>query len=449
MQWKDEIRQIVCKWGKHAVVVFLSVMAVLTLLSRVVDSYVIAQASVCALAEMQLTYELEVEGRVMTKGRRALYCQENLRIANVWVQENDIVQNGDLLFTLDMEDLQKKIVQMEQEIRKYDLQIADMERDSKAQSNPQSFNRAEVEEGNRNNLVVTPDQAGAADAGDSGAGDFEMASSGSEGFEPGGGGADVEKSNAAAIQRMEKKHVEESLQQLYLLREAKGQVCAEFAGSIFTCAISTGSLTSAEPALILEDFGQPFQFQGIVGGNKLLYAGGETAGETGSLDVNESGAGKNFDLQGAGSQHLRVEEGLEGTLELGNGDLILEGVKITKVAEGEGGTYRVTAELADGSLSRTGNAVLNVTEESKRYRKCIPRSALHDERSGYYVMVVDEEKTILGIKPVARYEPVTLIEHNDEYAAVEGNILEDDKIIVDVNKAVKEGERVRIVEDWR
>lgn len=418
MQLKEEIRQIACKCGKHAVVVFLSVMAVLTLLSRAVDSYVVPQASVCTLSEMQLTYELEVEGRVMTKGRRALYCQENLRIANVWVQENDIVQKGELLFTLDMDDLQRKIAQMEQEIRKYDLQIADMERDSKAQPSPQSFNQGEAEESNRNSPVVTPDQAG------------------------------VEKSNAAAIQRMEKKHVEESLQRLYLLSEAKGQVCAEFCGNIFTCAISTGSITSAEPVLILEDFGQPFYFEGIVGGSKLPYAGGETAGETGSLDVNESGAGKNFNLQEAGNQYLHVEEGMEGTLELGNGDAVQEGVKISKVAEGEGRTYRVTAEIADGSISRTGNAVLSFTKESKRYRKCIPGPALHDGRSGYYVVVVDEEKTILGIKPVARYEPVTLIENNDEYAAVEGNISENDKIIVDVNKAVKEGERVRIVEEW-
>ena len=64
-------------------------------------------------------------------------------------------------------------------------------------------------------------------------------------------------------------------------------------------------------------------------------------------------------------------------------------------------------------------------------------------------MVVKEEKTVLGIKPVAQYVPVTLIEHNDEYAAVEGNISEDDKMIVDTNKEIKEGKRVRIVEEWR
>ena len=403
MQLKEEIGQIACKWGKHAVVIFLSVMAFLTLLSRVVDSYVIPQTSVCNLAEMQLTYELEVKGRVMTKGRRALYCPENLRIENVWVQENDIVQKGDLLFTLDMEELQSKIAQMEQEIHKYDLQIADMKHDSQAQAGLQNFYAGGTVEGDGNVPIVTPDQANEAVTG-SGSGDLGL----------GSGGAGIEESNAAFIQQMEKKQVEESLQQLYLLREAKGQVCAEYAGSIFTCAISTGSLTSAEPVLIFEDFSQPFQFEGVVGGNQNLF----------------------------------VEEGLEGTLEMGNDDVILEGVKISKVGEGEEGTYRITAELADGSLSRTGNAVLGFTKESKRYRKCVPSSALHEERSGYYVMVVDEEKTILGIRSVVQYVPVTLIEQNDEYAAVEGNISEDDKIIVDTNKEVKEGKRVRIAEEW-
>lgn len=441
MQRKEEIRRIACKWGRHAVVMFLSVMAVLTLLSRVVDSYVIPQAAVCTLEEMQLSYEWKVEGRVRTKGRRALYCQENLRIENVWVQENDIVQKGDLLFTLDRKDLQTKIARMEEEIHKYDLQIADMEHASQMQADPQSFQADQAAEGDSNILIVTPDQANVAKAGN-----FDMISS----------SAGAENSNAADIQRLEKKQAQESLQQLYLLREAKGQVCAQFAGGIFTCAISTGSLTSAEPVLIVEDFRQPFQFEGIVGGNGYSYAGADAAGEEDSLAMNESGAGGNLSLAGAGSPNLNmrgnqdfpVEEGLEGTLEMGDGDVVLEGVKISKVAEGEEGTYRVTAELADGSVSRTGNAVLRFTKESRRYRKCVPRSALHEERSGYYVMVVKEEKTVLGIKPVAQYVPVTLIEHNDEYAAVEGNISEDDKMIVDTNKEIKEGKRVRIVEEW-
>ena len=430
MQLEEEIRHIACKWGKHAVVVFLSVMAVLTLVSRIVDSYVIPRVAVCALAEMQLTYEVEVEGRVMTKGRRALYCPENLRIANVWVQENDIVQKGDLLFTLNMEDLQRKIAQKEQEIHKYDLQIADMESVSKVQADAQSVHPGGAAKGDNNISIVTPDQA-------VGAGDSDMQ----------GSGAGAGNSSAAAIQRLEKKCVQESLQQLYLLRKAKGQVCAEFTGSIFTCAISTGSLTSAEPVMIFEDFRQPFQFEGIVGGNGYSYAGSGGVGEDKSYDGDESGSGGNPPLAGtgsrnfniAGNQNLLVEKGLEGTLEMGNGDVVLEEVKISKVAEGEGGAYRVIAELADGALTRTGNAALSFTKESKRYRKCIPLPALHDERSGYYVMVVDEEKTILGIKPVVRYVPVTLIEHNDEYAAVEGNISEDDKIIVEVSKAVKEG----------
>ena len=187
MQLEEEIRHIACKWGKHAVVVFLSVMAVLTLVSRVVDSYVIPRVAVCTLAEMQLTYEVEVEGRVMTKGRRALYCPENLRIANVWVQENDIVQKGDLLFTLNMEDLQRKIAQKEQEIHKYDLQIADMESVSKVQADAQSVHPGGAAKGDNNISIVTPDQA-------VGAGDSDMQGSGAVGA----GDSDMQGSGAGA-----------------------------------------------------------------------------------------------------------------------------------------------------------------------------------------------------------------------------------------------------------
>ena len=104
MQLLKHARLFVCNRGSRALAVFLAVMAVLTMASRAVDSLRIPQVVVCGFEEMKLEYPLEIMGRVGTVGKRALYCQENLRIENVWVQPNDTVEKGDLLFTLDKED---------------------------------------------------------------------------------------------------------------------------------------------------------------------------------------------------------------------------------------------------------------------------------------------------------------------------------------------------------
>ena len=134
-------------------------------------------------------------------------------------------------------------------------------------------------------------------------------------------------------------------------------------------------------------------------------------------------------------------------LEIMQGNVLLDVVKISEVAEGEDGMYRVTAKVDSDSVYQTGSAVLSFTESSKKYPKCIPLSALYSGNSGYYVIEIKEDETVLGAQLIAEYVPVTLIENNGEYAAVEGEISEYSKIVVSASKTIKEGDRVRIIEE--
>lgn len=393
MQLLKHARLFVCNRGSRALAVFLAVMAVLTMVSRAVDSLRIPQVVVCGFEEMKLEYPLEIMGRVGTVGKRALYCQENLRIENVWVQPNDTVEKGDLLFTLDKEDLDEKIRQMKLEIRKIELQIADIENAYQQQGNLQNLNFQSVQAENQDGVVVSADQ-----------GSVDLAQNEN---------AAKARDNSAALLLLDKREAQLKLDSLCALREQEGNICAEFAGCVLECTVSTGSLTSPEPVMVLENYSENLQFEGSVGRERESY----------------------------------MEEGVECTLEMEEGETVLEGVAISEVLPGEQGTYRVTAEIADKSLQQTGNAVLSFTRESKKYRNCIPLSAIHSGKNGYYVIVVEEDKTILGIQSVARFVSVTVIESNDEYAAVEGDIYESEKIVVQANKEIKEGERVRIVEE--
>lgn len=223
----------------------------------------------------------------------------------------------------------------------------------------------------------------------------------------------VNKNNSSALQQMEKESLKNLLQQLNDLREENGNVYSEFKGRILECSISTGSITTLEPVIILEDFSQPFQFEGFIGEKATPF----------------------------------VEKGTECMLEIMQGNVLLDGVKISEVAEGEDGMYRVTAKVDSDSVYQTGSAVLSFTESSKKYPKCIPLSALYSGNSGYYVIEIKEDETVLGAQLIAEYVPVTLIENNGEYAAVEGEISEYSKIVVSASKTIKEGDRVRIIEE--
>lgn len=490
------MKNIVRKKQTNAILLFFAVMAGLTVLSRIADSFMIPQVAVSPSEEMELKYPVEIEGRVGTEGERAVYCRENLRIGNVFVEKNDIVEKGDLIFSVDMEDLTSKIKQLEQEIRKCDLQIADLENAYQEQVNLQNQSLSRAKEDYSAALNMTEKEVDTAyiemenakseleqheslkpEEGNSenGKADGKSVARRSDGLESKeqaegekgeieetdvseekstleewtqkreeleqkyyekqklyesavasrdeslkaaarqieDAGMGVNKNNSAVLQQLEKESLEDSLQQLNDLREENGNVYSEFEGRILECSISTGSITTLEPVIILEDFSQPFQFEGFIGEKANPF----------------------------------VEEGTECTLEMMQGDVSLDGVKISEVAEGEDGMYRVTAKVDSDSIDQTGSAVLSFTESSKRYPKCVPLSALYSGNSGYYVIEIKEDETVLGAQLIAEYVPVALIENNDEYAAVEGEISEYSKIVVRASKTIKEGDRVRIMEE--
>ena len=60
---------------------------------------------------------------------------------------------------------------------------------------------------------------------------------------------------------------------------------------------------------------------------------------------------------------------------------------------------------------------------------------------------VAEKPTVLGLQATAEYVPVTVLETNGTYAAVEGSLSADDCIVVNASKTIKEGDRIRISEN--
>ena len=99
MDWKKYLARMSQNENVHVLLLFLAGMAVLTVLARVADSFMVPQVSVGKAVEMRLQYPMEIEGRIRAKGEQAMYCRENLRVAQVLVQKGDSVKKGDVLFT--------------------------------------------------------------------------------------------------------------------------------------------------------------------------------------------------------------------------------------------------------------------------------------------------------------------------------------------------------------
>ncbi len=507
----------------HAISVFLVGMAAMTVISRAADSFMLPQVQVTSTETMALQYPLEIQGNIVPKQQRAVYCPENLRIGQVQVQKNDIVAKGDLLFSADPKDLSDNIRKTEQELKKLELQIRDLEssQNSQARQHELNLNRAredynhtsaeaesavtaarhELEQA-RNDLAVhesqKPEETLNSQKSDTETGGPDSQEPGltDESQDPQEPGLTDENQDSQKISRTgeenplsawnrkreeleqicqeKQKHYEEAvaaqntslkaaarqiedaslpltqdhsaqllrsdqenlihtLQELKELREAEGKVYSEYDGQILECSISTGSITSPEPVIILGDFSQSFRFEGILD---------ETVPEE-DMSYGSSWARRPADSTGM----ICLEENIEGILRMQNDSTPEKTVKITNVSKDENNSCRITADLNDQEFSRPGEAVLDLTSESKIWPCCIPLSALHSGESGDFVIRVTESPTILGLCSTAEYVPVTILEKTSQYAAVEGSLSPTDQIIVNASKAVKEGDRIRIIED--
>lgn len=471
----------------NALFLFLAGIAAMGIVSRAADSFMVPSASIASPEEMRLKYPLEIQGRIAPKEHLAIFCPEGLRIAQVHAPVNSVVEKGGLLFSVDLGSLQGCIRQTEEELQKLNLQIEDLTQSWHKQARQRSldFKRAkedysdtETETGHAVNaarleleqaeaelalhnsqkpadnasqphsttmkgpekLAATPgcalpEEGSPMDAWAAKQLELEQtrlekqklyeeaAAARSKALKAAARQVEdasqpVSRDNSAALLQIGQTELNQALQELEELCKAGGKVYSNYDGQVIECSISTGSLTSLEPAMVLSDFHHPFQFEGTLEEAALL--------ETGAA---------------------AIEEGMEGTLQPEGGNAPLGRVRVASVSQGEDGQYRITAGLTSDGASKPEAASLTLEKESKRYPCCVPLSALCSKESGDFVLRVQETPTILGVQATAEYVPVDILEQNSQYAAVEGALSTSDRIIVTASKTVKEGERIRIIED--
>lgn len=456
----------------RALALFLAGMALMTGAARAADNFLIPRVSVSSPAEKKLEYHVQIQGQIQAEKEAAVYCRENLRVAQVPVREGEQVQKGELLFAVDLDSLSLRIRELEQEIRKMNLQIEDLQTayQKQVQQQNREFQRAgqdydetvsrmqsqvsqadlelqQAEEALRQHENQKPqeemgrrkEKAAEPEENDAEGGTLaewnqrqqeliqqyqekqktyeEILAASEEAVKTAArqledAGEETAQDHSGTLLEIEKQKLEDSLENYNKLEQAEGKIYAEVDGRVKTLNISVGSSVGSEPVMILEDYGQSFRFEG-------------------SMEEDEN---------------LRVEEGMEGVLEADGGNIRLEGVKIREAVLEEG-IWQVSAAVDSSAACQAKEAVLSITKESPWYDAVIPRSSLQYGEQENYIIRVREKETILGVETVAEYVPVTLLEKSADYAAVKGEISREDIIVTDADKNIKEGERIRIVRE--
>lgn len=463
---------------------YVAAMLVLTIVAKIADSYMLPEVIVGSFQQMSLQYPVTVSGVIEADGIQPIYGTEELRVGYVAVEEGDLVEPGDMLFTYDLDYLEQKINDYEKTVQKLGIQIEAAESNQERLEAQRELNISRANEDydaavlsikvteeetyqdmieagkkleeHRNNpprmqqTTVSGSDAGAEQ-------DFAVRMEAWEqqtealeqsylqtqrAYNNAVITGDERERNALRqiedaklvseddssikLQQIEWQEVKEKLEALRQIKEAGGNVYSEINGKVYQVNVRIGGIIGTDVAVFLEDFNQPFQFEGIADAQTAAYLG---AGDICSIRFTE--------------QNLFLENQVIDKVSEIRADRIGEtGISETDI---ENKMYQIRVRIESEQVKQSGRAEMELTTESKIYQNCIPVTALYGGENDYYILLVKEEATTLGMQSVAVKVPVKVLERNESYAAVEGSIEQNGKVILQASKTIGDGERVKVV----
>ena len=105
---------------------------------------------------------------------------------------------------------------------------------------------------------------------------------------------------------------------------------------------------------------------------------------------------------------------------------------------------QVVIRLPDGDWSDGQKVDVQAVKDRSTYDTCVPLSALRSDNTGYFLYIVEQKSTVLGVENTVTRVPVTVVASDTESAAVQGPVNRNSQIITASNKSVTEGDRVRV-----
>ena len=431
MSKKEEIKKVINfkyvkkekdnlqKKAVKALVAFLILMIGCTMLSRAADSMTIPRVKIDKPKTKTIVDEITAKGVVSKNREEKISVVEGLKINYVNISEGSIIKVGDTLVELDTEELEKKVNEIKENISQEQKTLTRATEDynkainAKKQAVQNALNEMNTAKKALDNYSNLSDEEKDPGIEESLYSDYQSKKFMYD-------AAVVESNDTVDLDRalqdtkdsLKIDEYNKELAKLKPLLDAGGKIASEKEGIVTSVIAENGAVTTDTIALIA-DKNEGYKFIGqIIKENRTSIKQG---------------------------QAVAVNLGTYG---------IIENLTIDSISKNQDNadTLNVAVVLPVGIGEIDDSGEIIVSSKSKKYGTCVPLSALRQgEGSDYYVLVVTEKETVLGEELTAQKVDVKVEKRDGEYAAVtEGALGRNDKIIIDSNKAIKDGDRVRL-----
>ncbi len=432
-------------------VVFLGLMWICTFISKSVYAYRLPIVSCVVPESKSLEHSVKADGVVVEGGSRAVTSLDGMRVETIFVNVGDVVSSGDVLFTIDLSDIEKNIKEQQNEAEKLQMRIDTLAKNQEIRNQRKLLEQARAmedyesarwkeEQGNRraqaqynsagSALKSYKDDTPASAMNGSQKASLESSVQSAEFDREEAAKTGEENVRAAArsvqdsllpeevdstldVYRLELREIQERIRVYHGIQDSGGVVMAEADGMITDIFITVGARVPDTAVMLMTDEGKSCRFKAVIEKDQIRYF--------------RIGGAVSLDLSG-----------------IGKVDAVIESLMESKV---QPGMYEVILSLPESAGMPGMTGTLTCTQSGERERCCIPVEALYEENGRYYIYVMEEREGIMGQEYFVRRVNVGLRDKNDKWAALEeGAVSADQMIITSATREFRQGDTVRYVQ---
>ncbi len=125
--------------------------------------------------------------------------------------------------------------------------------------------------------------------------------------------------------------------------------------------------------------------------------------------------------------------------------VILDAIK-TDTAN-PGSRQKILEFKIEGSIDPGRNISVSVGDKNASYENTVPNTAIREDSSGKYVLVVDSKSTAISTRYVARKVPVTVIASDDIRSAITGEFDSYAYVVANSSAPISDGDQVKLNEN--
>lgn len=419
---------------------FLVFMWFCTVISKSIYATKLPMVSVVSPEQKYIEHIVETEGIVEAGNKNPVTALSGLRVENLMVHEGDKVEEGDLLFTIDMKDLEEIINQKKTEISKVQLQIdtilknQDIENQKKALEEQRAREDYDALARYQDTLVGR-----AAD-------EVARAEEDLEGADYGEDQAMKDSLKSAAYGEADAKWNRDSTMKEAGRRVEDILLPENEDSTLDACRLELGSMNK-DLAVYQEIRNQGGQVTADKGGivTNLYIDAGSRIPDTAVMLLSDDTVACQFKVNLTGEQKKYLGLNDSVTLKLEGSSKEIEG-KVDYLAESEyaPGNYEAIVSLPEGTGTPGLSGTLTHSEQGEKYPLCIEPSLLYRGNERSYVYVLKEREGILGTEYYVEEVTVKILDENERFAAVEGGLTAESKIIASSTKEIHNGDTVRM-----